>query len=614
MIPTLGNIALIAALFLSVFQAIVPRFARKSSVAIFLLVTVSFACLIYAYVTSDFSVLNVVRNSHTMKPLLYKISGSWGNHEGSMLLWVWMLALWGALAIWRSLSLPPDFLKYMSVVQALLLTGFLLFVVLTSNPFWRIVPVTEGMGLNPLLQDPALAIHPPLLYAGYVGFAVTFCFAAAALVTRKVDAVFARALRPWVLAAWSFMTAGIAAGSFWAYYELGWGGFWFWDPVENASLMPWIAGLALLHSLAVLEKRGMLQNWTLFLCILSFSLSILGTFLVRSGILTSVHAFASDPARGIFILALLVVSTGGAFLLYALRAPEIAPGPTPKPVSRETTLLLNNVFLFTFLTTVFIGTLYPVILSALDAGSVSVGAPYYRAVLVPLLVPFCFLLGVAPLLAFGGGNTQLAGRKMLLPFCLCLFTLFLLPWKPLTVTGFMAAAWIIFNSLNDFILKSDRLRGLRMVSLSFYAMTVAHIGFAVMLAGITGATQMNSEKILWMKAGDSVEIAGYDLSFVGADKTSGKNYEAERGVFVVEGHVLTPENRVYPESDKNTSESALLIDGLNVLYVVMGEAGDNTRWVVRIYHHPLLVLIFAGAAMMAAGGGMAAFAARRKKA
>lgn len=612
MIPTLGNIALVLALFASVFQAVVPRFARRSSVLVLLLLTASFACLIYAYVTSDFSVLNVVRNSHSLKPLLYKISGSWGNHEGSMLLWAWMLAFWGWLAVWRGFTLPSAFLKYMSAVQGLILTGFLLFIVLTSNPFWRVVPVAEGMGLNPLLQDPGLAIHPPLLYAGYVGFAVTFCFAAAALLTGRVDRDFARTLRPWVLSAWSFLTLGIAAGSFWAYYELGWGGFWFWDPVENASLLPWIAGLALLHSLAVLEKRGMLQNWTLFLCILSFSLSILGTFLVRSGILTSVHSFASDPARGIFILALLAATTGGAFLLYALKAPAISPGPAPRPVSRETTLLLNNVFLFTFLTTVFIGTLYPVILSAMDAGNVSVGAPYYKAVLLPLLIPFCFLMGVSPLLAFGGGNTQMAGRKTVFPFFLCLFLLFFLPWEPLTVTGFMAAAWIIFNCLNDFILKSGRLRSIGTLPLSFHAMALAHIGFAVMLAGITGATQLGTEKILWMAAGDTVEAAGYDVYFAGADKISGKNYEAERGVFVTGGHILTPEKRWYPESGKNTTESALLLDGLDVLYLVMGDDGGDKGKVVRIYHHPLLALIFAGAAMMAAGGGMAAFSARRK--
>jgi cytochrome c-type biogenesis protein CcmF len=612
MIALFGHITLAFSLMSAILLSTSPRFQHHAARGVFILTTMSFLALICAYVLSDFSILNVVQNSHSEKPLIYKIAGAWGNHEGSMLLWVWMLALWTVL-ISRA-PLPAPFMSRVLSAQGIITTGFLLFVIFTSNPFLRLdAPVSEGMGLNPVLQDPLLAIHPPFLYAGYVGFSIAFSFALAALWDRKIDAGFARILRPWVLAAWTALTLGIALGSFWAYYELGWGGFWFWDPVENASLLPWLAGTELLHSVAVLEKRDTLRGWTILLAILSFSFALLGTFLVRSGVLTSVHAFASDPARGIFILVLLTVFTGGALLIYALRAPEMAPGRAFPLVCRETALLLNNVFLSAFATTVFLGTLYPIFLSSLDLGSISVGAPYYNMVLLPMLLPFAFLMGAGPYLAFGGDNRQAAGGRLVFPLLLTAAVLFVIPWQPVAVLGFIAAAWISFAVLNDLFSKTERGRRWRGLPKPFYGMTLAHFGFALMIAGATGATQLGVEKILWMSAGEHVEVAGHDIAFLGAQEKPGVNYESTQGIFTAGTDYLVPEKRTYTDSGRTTSETALKRDGLGILYLVLGDADDKGRFVVRIYHHPMLILIFLGAGLMAGGGVVSAAAGGRKK-
>ena len=635
MIIELGHFALILALVVALVQAVVPYYGavtgrkawmllgRQSSVSVCGLVTIAFVSLIHAYALSDFSVLNVYQNSHTLKPWLYKISGAWGNHEGSMMLWTWMLTFWGLKLSHKTRSLSMPFQAKVISVQGALAFGFILFILLTSNPFARLdPPAVEGLDLNPILQDPLLAIHPPILYAGYVGFSVAFCFAIVALIEKKVDSEWAGFLRPWVLGAWSFLTFGIMLGATWAYYELGWGGFWFWDPVENASLMPWLAGTALLHSVVVLQKRGVLRVWTIFLCILTFTLSLLGTFLVRSGVLTSVHAFAVDPARGIFILVLLTLITGGALLLYAARAPYIQMGAGFKPVSRETAVLLNNVFLFTFATTVFMGTLYPLFLSALDLGSISVGPPYFSAVLTPLLVPFALLMGMAPGLGWHQAALKPALQKLTVPLLLTLLLAGCVALSPysggaFTLVMFSIAGWILFGTLNDFLRRTQGLRQWRHLTPGFFGMILAHSGFAVLLMGITGATQWKVEKILWMNRGEHISFAGRDITFLGVEPGIGPNYDYERGIFrlgaPVDKEFMLPEKRWYPSQDRATSEVALRLQGANMLYAVMGDRDkkDQFRWTVRFYYHPLVLLAFAGACMIGLGG-LAAMARRKR--
>jgi cytochrome c-type biogenesis protein CcmF len=441
-----------------------------------------------------------------------------------------------------------------------------------------------------------------------VGFSVAFCFAVAALWQNKVDSVFAARLRPWVLAAWVFLTAGIVKGALWAYYELGWGGFWFWDPVENASLMPWLAGTALLHSSAVLEKRGSLKGWTAFLAMLAFSFSLLGTFLVRSGVLTSVHAFAADPARGVFILLLLTLAIGGAFLLYALRAPAIKPGAPLGPWSRESLMLLGNIFLFTFCATVFTGTLYPVFMNALDLGSVSVGPPYYRATLLPMLVPFALLMGAAPYAAWQRTDAGV-GRRLFLPFLFTAFTLLPLAFKepPLALLGFSLSAWIAWT------LAADVWRKGRGMPLSYYGMVAAHLGFAALITGVTAATLLGAEKILWMKPGERTEVAGRELAYLGPQERLGPGYNSDTGVFTLDGKdFLAPERRWYPAAQKETSEVALKMDGLGLFYLAIGEEEEGRR-VVRAYRHPLVLLVFGGGVLMYLGGALAAFDGKRRK-
>jgi cytochrome c-type biogenesis protein CcmF len=635
----LGHFALVLALFVALIQATVPILGAQQGRASWMrlgyrapwslcgLVSIALFSLVHAYALSDFSVLNVYQNSHTLKPTIYKLAGLWSNHEGSMLLWVWMLSAWGAAVARNSKSLPQPLMARVVSVQGMIAFGFILFILSNSSPFTRLdPPPPEGLDMNPILQDPLLAIHPPFLYAGYVGFSISFCFAIAALLEKKVDAEWAAFLRPWVLSAWCALTIGIALGATWAYYELGWGGFWFWDPVENASLMPWLAGTALLHSVAVLEKRGTLKSWTIFLAIFAFSLSLLGTFIVRSGILTSVHAFAVDPARGIFILALLGIVIGGALLLYALRAPYITMGDTFKPVSRETALLLNNVFLFTFAATVFVGTLYPVFLSALNAGSVSVGAPYYSTALTPLLIPFALLMGAGPGLAWKEANLQAALKRLGAPFAAAavlagVIALLPLPGRPFTPVMFFVGGWVLFATLNEFLRKTRYLTSWRNLPRSFYGMTLAHTGFALLLIGAVTSTSWVAEKTLWMKPRDIVTVAGHDVLFLGVEPGIGQNYDYDRGNFTVpvsvtndEFAVLKPEKRWYPATERSTSETALHLFGLDMLYLVMGDQDEKnpSRWTVRIYYHPFIGLLAIGAALIALGA-LAAMRDRRHR-
>jgi cytochrome c-type biogenesis protein CcmF len=615
MIPDLGSYVLLFALFFSAAQSITPfrkkwaPFTVLSAKALFVLVTCSFAALMYAHITDDFSVKNVFDNSHTLKPMIYKISGTWGSHEGSMMLWIWMLSLWGfCVALARRIPKPVQ--ARVLGVQGMISFGFILFIILTSDPFARLSPVpTEGMDLNPVLQDPGLAVHPPLLYTGYVGFSIAFCFAMAALIDKKVDAAWAALVRPWVLAAWIALTLGIMSGAVWAYYELGWGGFWFWDPVENASLMPWLAGTALLHSVAMLEKRGTLGNWTIFLSILAFSFSLLGTFLVRSGILTSVHAFASDPARGIFILLLLTIAIGGAFTFYAFRAPHIKSAAKFDALSRESALLLNNVFLFTFCVTVMMGTLYPVFMSALDLGNVSVGPPYYMAVLLPMLVPFTLLMGAAPALAWRRSTL----KNLSLPFILSCMAIVVLSTlhlqeKLLSLLGCGMGGWIVIATFYD-VWKKRRSKLPR----SSYGMSLAHIGFGILIIGITATTLWKQEKILWMSPGDRVEIAGKQIAFLGTHDSKGPNYDIRTGIFTINGAYMTPEKRWYPADEKLMSQVALRPDGFGLIYLVLGDEDKDhpEKWVVRAYYHPLVLWILFGALMMA-GGGVLSITDRRR--
>ena len=615
MIVDIGSYALLLALLISLAQSISPfkkkwrTFATASAEALFVLITFSFGSLMYAHVTDDFSVLNVFQNSHTLKPMIYKISGAWGSHEGSMMLWIWMLSLWG-FCVALTKKIPALIKARVLGVQGMISFGFTLFIVLTSSPFARLSPVPlEGMDLNPILQDPGLAVHPPLLYTGYVGFSITFCFAMAALAERKVDAAWAALVRPWVLAAWIALTLGIMSGAVWAYYELGWGGFWFWDPVENASLMPWLAGTALLHSVAMLEKRGTLGNWTIFLSILAFSFSLLGTFLVRSGVLTSVHTFASDPARGIFILLLLTIAIGGAFTFYAFRAPQIKSTAKFNVLSRESALLLNNVFLFTFCITVMMGTLYPVFMSALDLGSVSVGPPYYMAVLLPMLIPFTLLMGAAPALAWRKSTL----KNLSLPFVMTCMAITVmaslhLQEKMLSLLGFGMGGWIVFATLHDLWKKY----GSRLPR-SYYGMSLAHAGFGILIIGITATTLWKQEKITWMAPNDQIEVNGQQITFHGMHIGRGPNYDIDSGTFTINGSSMMPEKRWYPADEKMTSEVALKQEGFGLIYLVLGDEDKDKpeRWVVRAYYHPLVMWILFGALMMAGGGALSITDRRR---
>ncbi|HYG86313.1 MAG TPA: heme lyase CcmF/NrfE family subunit [Azospirillum sp.] len=632
MIPELGHYALVLTLFIALVQSTLPMagaatgnaawmgVARPAALAQMVMIGVAYAALTWAHVVSDFSVLNVVNNSHSLKPMLYKVSGVWGNHEGSMVLWVVMLALFGAAVAVFGRNLPPTLRARTLAVQGIISVGFLLFILITSNPFTRVVPAPlDGHDLNPLLQDPGLAFHPPFLYAGYVGFSIAFSFAVAALIEGRVDPAWARWVRPWTLAAWSALTAGIALGSWWAYYELGWGGWWYWDPVENASFMPWLAGTALLHSAIVVEKRDALKTWTILLAIITFSLSLMGTFLVRSGILTSVHAFAVDPARGVFILVLLAIATGGSLLLYSLRAPTLKAGGVFAPVSREGSLVLNNLLLSTATATVFIGTLYPLFLDVLELGKVSVGAPFFNSTFVPLMIPMVAAMAVGPFLSWKRGDLAGAmGRlwvALVVTALAVLYALWAVGGPVMALIGVAMGAWAFVGSLVEF---AERIRLFRApaaeswnraVNLprSAWGMTIAHAFLGIGIMGMTATSSWNSELIKGMKPGDTAEIAGYTLTFDGVRQAAGENYRADVGSFTLrrDGAViatLQPERRSYPVSRQTTSETAIHTTWKSDVYVALGDPDPQGLWVVRMYHHPLLPWIWIGGLGLVFGG------------
>ena len=633
MIPEVGHFALILALAVAAVQGSLPAIgaARRSdtlmavagpaAIAQFLLVGTAFSSLMYAYVVSDFTVVNVVENSHSAKPMLYKITGVWGNHEGSMLLWILMLAGFGAAVALFGQGLPATLKARALAVQAWIAAGFLTFTVFTSNPFLRVFPPpANGNDLNPLLQDPGLAFPPPMLYAGYVGFSMAFSFAIAGLIEGRADAAWARWVRPWALIAWIFLTAGVALGSWWAYYELGWGGWWFWDPVENVSFMPWLLGTALLHSAIVVEKRDTLKVWTVLLAILTFSFSLIGTFVVRSGVLTSVHAFATDPERGVFILALLSVAIGGSLILFAVRAPLLRPGGMFAPVSREGGLVLNNLLLVTATVTVFLGTMYPLFLDAVGGGKVSVGPPFYSATFVPLMTPLVAVMAVGPFLQWKRADLVGVAERLKIVAIITLLAALTVAYvtdggSVLAVLAMGLAAWLFIGALVEWAGKIKLFRVPVRHSLAraaglpraAHGMTLAHAGLGVAIAGMIASTAWKVEEIRVMRPGETVEVGGYTYQFDGVRSVEGPNYSADRGTFTVttDGRavtVLEPERRSYLVQQRETTEAAIHTTGLADLYAVVGQSDDKGGWTVRLYHQPGIPWIWAGAALMVIGG------------
>ncbi|HLJ00736.1 MAG TPA: heme lyase CcmF/NrfE family subunit [Bradyrhizobium sp.] len=633
MIAESGHYALVLALGLALLQSIVPilgarwrdvalmNVARSTAVAQLVFVAASFAALVSLHVASDFSVANVFENSHSMKPLIYKITGVWGNHEGSMLLWVSILALFGGLVAIFGNNLPISLRAHVLAAQAWIASAFYLFILMTSNPFLRLAnPPIEGQDLNPVLQDIGLAVHPPMLYLGYVGFSISFSFAIAALIEGRIDAAWARWVRPWTLMAWIFLTLGIAMGSYWAYYELGWGGWWFWDPVENASLMPWLAGTALLHSLVVMEKRNALKVWTILLSILTFSLSLLGTFLVRSGVLTSVHAFANDPKRGVFILLILCVFIGGSLLLYAWRASSLKQGGLFAPISREGALVFNNLLLTTACATVFVGTLYPLALEVMTEEKISVGAPFFNLTFGPLFLPLMVALPFGPLLAWKRGDLLGAAQRLMAAGVAALvvtavvwaWTLGGSTFAPLAIG---LAVFVIAGAVADIV---ERVGLFRMpfsiivrrasgLPRSAWGTMFAHAGVGLALIGIVCETTWNSEFIRSMKPSEVANIAGYQLRLEGLTQRQGPNFREMAAQFSVSSggrliDTMTPSKRNFTTREATTTEAALLTRGLSQLYISLGDvAGDGTI-AVRIYHKPLVLLIWFGPVLMAFGG------------
>ncbi|MGQ0443986.1 MAG: heme lyase CcmF/NrfE family subunit [Beijerinckiaceae bacterium] len=631
MIVETGHYALVLALALALVNSVLPvwgtlaRDPRLMAVAPpaaligFGLVTYAYFALTMAHVVSDFSLVNVVANSHSAKPLIYKISGVWGNHEGSMLLWVLVLSLFGAAVAVFSRSMPEDFRANVLSVQSWIAAAFILFILLTSNPFARLaVAPLEGNDLNPLLQDPGLAIHPPLLYLGYVGLSITYSFAAAALISGRIDAVFARFVRPWTLIAWISLTLGIAMGSYWAYYTLGWGGFWFWDPVENASLMPWLAATALLHCTAVMEKREALKIWTIFLAILAFSLSLVGTFLVRSGVLTSVHAFASDPTRGVFILLILVIFIGGSFALFALRAGGLQQGGLFAPVSREGAIVLNNLLLTTCCATVFTGTIYPLALEAITGEKISVGAPFFNLTFIPLFLPLFVLMPVGQLLAWKRGDLLGVTQRLAVAFAAGLgFAAILAALRggpALSVILSGVAAYVILGSFADLGwrlfgggvsagLVGQRARGLPRHA---FGTAFAHAGLGVTLLGLA-ATGWGAEKITALTPGEAVEIGPYELTLESVGPRSGPNYSELAGHTLIRSKgalvaTIDPATRFYPARRMNRSEAGIATLGLGQVYMSISDVAANGAVNARIFWKPLVALIWIGALVMAFGG------------
>jgi len=634
MFVELGHLALALALMLALAQASLPLIGARlghgglmalaipTAIGQFLLLALAFAALTHAYVTSDFSVLNVVQNSHSLKPMLYKVAGVWGNHEGSLLLWVLILALFGALVALFGRNLPPRLKANTLAVQAMIAIGFIGFLLFTSNPFERLPsPPLDGQDLNPLLQDPGLAFHPPMLYVGYVGLSVSFSFAVAALIEGKVDAAWARWVRPWTLLAWAFLTGGIALGSWWAYYELGWGGFWYWDPVENASFMPWLIATALLHSAIVVEKRDTLKSWTILLAIIAFSLSLIGTFLVRSGVLTSVHAFAVDPGRGVYILALLAIAIGGSLTLYAWRAPALKGGGLFQPISREGGLLLNNLLMATATATVLIGTLYPLLLEVVSEDKVSVGPPFFNATFVPIMIPALVALGIGPFLAWKRGSLKSALARLKYAALAALAGFLITAWivwgKPVAgLIGVAAGIWLLCATIWEVLEKAAIARqGLqgafaRLAGLprAHWGMFAAHLGVAVCVLGVTGTSLWTTEVIRVMRPGEVTDVGGYQFRFDGTQDLRGPNYLAHRAHFTVmntQGEVLetlSPEKRRYVVNGMETTEAGISSHLFYDLYAVIGDPDGKGGYAVRLYHKPLVPWIWTGAGLMMLGG------------
>ena len=639
MLPELGHFALIIALCVALVQGILPLIgahqqrakwiavARPAAIAQAMLISLAFGCLTAAFVQNDFSVLYVAQHSNSLLPLPYRVAAVWGGHEGSLLLWLLMLVLWALAVALFSRQLPDAMVARVLAVLGLVGAGFLLFILVTSNPFERLFPgAEEGRDLNPLLQDPGLIIHPPMLYMGYVGFSVAYAFAVTALISGQLDAAWARWSRPWTTAAWIFLTIGIALGSWWAYYELGWGGWWFWDPVENASFMPWLVGTALVHSLAVTEKRGSFKNWTVLLAISAFSLSLLGTFLVRSGVLTSVHAFATDPRRGVFILAFLVAVIGSSLALFAWRAPKVGLGGRFALLSRESLLLTNNVLLVVACSSVLLGTLYPLLIDALGAGKLSVGPPYFDSVFVPLMIPALFLMGVAPFARWKQASFSELARTLRWAFLAAavvgvVMPFLLGPWKPLVALGLLLAAWIVLSSLLNIAERVHATRAgqpfLSAISKqprSFFGMHLAHAGIAVFVVGVTIVNGYQAEKDVKMDVGDTVSIGNYTFKFHGVREEKGPNYMALVGDIdlLKEGQVLRkmlPEKRSYVSSSMPMTEAAIDTGFTRDVYISLGEPIDKARpdaaWAVRVYYKPFVDWIWGGCLMMALGGFVA---------
>jgi cytochrome c-type biogenesis protein CcmF len=637
MIPELGHFALIVALCIACVQAILPLIgaqrgdavlmglARPAAQGQFVFVAIAFGCLAWSFVGNDFSVLNVATNSNSSLPLRYRFAATWGSHEGSLLLWVLMLTVWmGAVSVF-SRHLPREMLARILAVMAMISVGFLLFMLFTSNPFERLLPpAPDGRDLNPLLQDPGMVIHPPMLYMGYVGFSVAFSFAIAALLGGRLDATWARWSRPWTTMAWAFLSVGIALGSGWAYYVLGWGGWWFWDPVENASFMPWLVGTALMHSLAVTEKRGGFKIWTVLLAIIAFSLSLLGTFLVRSGVLTSVHAFATDPARGVFILLFLALVIGASLALFAWRAPKVGLGGAFSLVSRESALLVNNVLLLVAAAAVLLGTLYPLFLDALGLGKISVGPPYFEAVFVPLMTPAVFLMGIGPLLRWKQDQLPAIAVRLKWAAAVAVLTAVLLPftlgrWSPLLALGVLLAIWIMSAGFVNLGQRVRQLRAsthqslaatLRQLPHGYLGMLLAHFGVGVFIIGVTFVRGYEVERDVRMNVGDTVTAGGYQFRLDGLKDVEGPNYSATRGIVSVTRNdkpvaILHPEKRFFHVQQMPMTEAAIDTGLTRDLYVSLGEPLPDGAWVVRVYHKPFVDWIWGGAFLMALGGILA---------